>query len=55
MIFAVYNQRVLALSVVDNSVSPSETLKKGELKRLAGQWGSLTTLGSLIPLNLSPT
>ena len=30
---------VLALSVVDNSISPSETLKKGGLERLAAQWG----------------
>lgn len=30
---------VLALSVVDNSISPAETLKKGGLKRLAAQSG----------------
>ena len=46
---------VLALFVVGNSESPSKTFKKGRLKRVAVQWGSLTTLGSLIPLNLSPT
>jgi hypothetical protein len=30
---------VLALSVVDYSVTPSETLKKGGLERLAARWG----------------
>jgi hypothetical protein len=31
------HSRVLVLSVVDNSVSPSETLNKGGLERLAAQ------------------
>ena len=30
---------ILVLSVVDKSISPSETLKKGGLERLAAQWG----------------
>jgi hypothetical protein len=44
---------VLTLSAVGNSVSPSETLKKGGLERLAAQWGSLDTFGTFLPLDLS--